>query len=229
MSMAGNVSETEYLADMNAELVLIGLRPVPSLAEARRTARPAAIEASPAPATRHTGDPWSVAHVTPARTDLATEAQVRYLNSLATWIAEARGVKLTDLSDEFAKLTKREASERIDALRATLETARRERATVRTAQAPAVTDGMYLMDGRVFKVQIAKQGSGRLYAKELVNGAFTYSPGMVNRLRLEHRMTLEQAREYGRLYGVCCNCGADLTDEKSIEAGIGPICAKKFS
>lgn len=235
MSMVGNVSEAEYLADMNIELRSVGLKPVASLEEARRTARPAVVESGFASAARNLSGQESY-RAAQVRIDLASEAQVRYLNNLAQWIAEANGIEIPDLSDEFAKLTKREASEQIDKLRATLEKARQERereqqqarAEAKKVQAPAVTDGMYLMDGRVFKVQIAKQGSGNLYAKELIEGSFVYSPGMIRQLRPEHRMSLEQAKEYGKLYGVCCNCGRDLTDEGSIEAGIGPVCAKKF-
>lgn len=33
---------------------------------------------------------------------------------------------------------------------------------------------------------------------------------------------------YGIETGVCCVCNAELTNKKSIEAGIGPICATKF-
>ena len=40
---------------------------------------------------------------------------------------------------------------------------------------------------------------------------------------------LETAKKYGKLSGRCCSCGRDLTDPASIEAGIGPICAQKFS
>lgn len=94
-------------------------------------------------------------------------------------------------------------------------------------------DGMYIKDGVVYKVQynLAKT---HLYAKRLVqhgegDASFEYAGGL-NRLGLnaEHKMTLDQAKEYGALYGTCCNCARTLTDEKSIEAGIGPICAKKF-
>lgn len=46
-------------------------------------------------------------------------------------------------------------------------------------------------------------------------------------VQADQRMTLEQAKQFGAIYGVCCNCGATLTDEGSIEAGIGPVCAKK--
>ena len=89
-------------------------------------------------------------------------------------------------------------------------------------------EGMYIMDGRIFKIQRAIHGSGYLYAKELVAGGFVYTSGMVRKLNSSHRMTLDQAKRYGALYGVCCVCGIALTNEKSIEAGIGPVCATKF-
>jgi len=102
------------------------------------------------------------------------------------------------------------------------------------AAMPELEDGMYVLDGVIFKVQHAVHGSGKQYAKRLVPGApgeratFEYAPGVVNRLRPEHRMTMDQAREFGALYGTCCQCGRVLTNEDSIEAGIGPICASKL-
>lgn len=39
---------------------------------------------------------------------------------------------------------------------------------------------------------------------------------------------LEAVKEIGRLTGVCCICGRELTDEQSIAAGIGPICAGRI-
>lgn len=38
----------------------------------------------------------------------------------------------------------------------------------------------------------------------------------------------EAAVRYGRLTGSCSCCGRELTDPKSIEMGIGPICASKW-
>lgn len=103
--------------------------------------------------------------------------------------------------------------------------------------------GMYRMDGTIYKVQKAVHGSGYLYAKKLVKTeqtfdmqrgfkgkdgwAFEYAPGIIYKLRPEHRMTLEEAKEFGALYGTCCVCGRTLTRESSIEAGIGPVCAGK--
>lgn len=39
---------------------------------------------------------------------------------------------------------------------------------------------------------------------------------------------LNAAIRYGKVSGSCSCCGRELTDPKSIEAGIGPICATKF-
>ena len=105
-------------------------------------------------------------------------------------------------------------------------------------------------DGRIFKVQRAVNGSGNLYAKELLTEAvghcggceacdgedlcltydarFEYAAGAMRLLSAETAMSLEQAKTYGALYGTCCACGRTLTDEASIAAGIGPVCAEKF-
>jgi hypothetical protein len=102
---------------------------------------------------------------------------------------------------------------------------------------------MWKLGDRVIKIQIAHHGSGRLYGKELiVEPARVPGParnrehrwerlvGAVRILQQEggRRMTLAEAVEFGRLYGFCCRCGTILTDEGSIEAGIGPVCAGKF-
>jgi hypothetical protein len=114
-------------------------------------------------------------------------------------------------------------------------------ARVPTRRAPA-EEGMYRKDGVIYKVQVAHHGSGRPYAKELVfregrdmgdsglkgTWHFEYAPGAVRELGPEHQLTLEQAKEFGQLYGTCCVCGRVLTDEKSIAAGIGPVCAGRL-
>lgn len=33
--------------------------------------------------------------------------------------------------------------------------------------------------------------------------------------------------EFGKRFGLCCMCGRELTNEQSVEDGIGPICKKK--
>jgi len=99
-----------------------------------------------------------------------------------------------------------------------------------------VQDGMYQSPaGIIFKVQYAVHGSGRLYAKQLLppvqyggKASFVYEPGLIRKIKPEWRMTLEQAKAFGALYGTCCICGRTLTNEVSIEAGIGPVCAGRL-
>lgn len=94
----------------------------------------------------------------------------------------------------------------------------------------APVEGMHYIDGQVVKVQRAVHGSGNLYAKvlDVETSKFEYAPGMVSRTSEATLMTKEQAKEFGRLYGMCAKCAATLTDEESIERGYGPVCAKSF-
>lgn len=131
--------------------------------------------------------------------------------------------------DVCQELTTREASAAIDAL-LKLPRARR---TPDGGGGQEVSEGMWLVGasvatGRVFKVQAAR-GSGNLYAKELVDGSFQYVAGAARTLaRQGRKLTLEEAKAYGALYGTCCVCGRTLSDEDSIAAGIGPVCATRF-
>ena len=125
-------------------------------------------------------------------------------------------------------LTVREASSMIDVL---MSLPRVGGAVAAPARSTA-PEGMHRIGDAIYKVQKAVHGSGRLYAKRLVRSggawSFEFAPGAVQRLSEATRMTLEEAREWGALYGTCCVCGRTLTNEASIEAGIGPVCASKF-
>lgn len=97
------------------------------------------------------------------------------------------------------------------------------------------TEGMHKFGGVIFKVQRALHGSGRMYAKALVEDSgsdsgwtFTYAPGAIKNLSSATKLSLAEAKAFGALYGTCCACGRTLTNEDSIAAGIGPICAGKF-
>ena len=41
------------------------------------------------------------------------------------------------------------------------------------------------------------------------------------------RLTMEEAKQFGALYGTCCICGRMLTNELSIHLGIGPVCGSR--
>lgn len=115
-----------------------------------------------------------------------------------------------------------------------------ERAKGVTSTAPAaereIEDGFYEFTydrGKVAiaKVQTAVHGSGHQYAKQLdpETGKFEYVGGLMAEVRSSGvLLSLERAKELGHLYGRCIRCGRTLTDEGSIEAGIGPVCAGKF-
>jgi hypothetical protein len=106
-----------------------------------------------------------------------------------------------------------------------------------------VTEGLYATpNGLIFKVQVAHHGSGQLYAKQLVEleeprlvrgktatHGFVYVPGAIKRLRPEWKMSLEDAMAWGKLYGSCCRCGIILTEDSSIERGLGRICYGKLA
>lgn len=133
-------------------------------------------------------------------------------------------------------LTSRDASGRIDILRAASRKPRQVSPAAPARRVVVTEDGMYrTADGTIWKVQRAIHGTGNLYAKRLNPPAsyggratFTFVPGAIRDLVPADRMSLEDARAFGALYGTCCNCGRTLTNETSIDLGIGPVCRKGF-
>lgn len=92
-------------------------------------------------------------------------------------------------------------------------------------------EGIHNVKGQVIKVQRARE-SGYLYTKVLTQGldgkwTFVRLQGGLKLVGPRTKITLEDAKKYGKLYGTCCICGRTLTDETSISNGIGPICAEK--
>jgi hypothetical protein len=127
-------------------------------------------------------------------------------------------------------MSKKALSEFIDKM---LTRPRRDSQSARTSTI-LVDEGFYLHNDQYYKVQRAVHGSGHLYAKRWVvptggggEPFWEMAAGAVSALRPEEELTREQAAEFGHLYGVCVRCGRTLTDEASIAAGIGPICAGK--
>lgn len=174
----------------------------------------------------------------------ATHKQVMY----AIKLGSERGQDLTAelaVTDDNGKIvlnsegacrpliSKRDASDLITALLATPK--------VVTPPAPGksapadveLEPGMFMLDNVIYKVQRAIHGSGKLYAKVLMvddtvtpaEAWFEYAPGVVRKLTVEHKLTVEQAKAFGALYGTCCYCAITLTDENSIFNGYGRKCA----
>lgn len=148
----------------------------------------------------------------------ATEKQVAFMTKLAS----ERGV------DVPVAPTKKEASAAIERLLALPK--------VDTPAAEELEDGVYLHDGKIYKVIHAVHGSGKQYAKVLevqrnedgtTSGTFEYAGRQpLASITAADRLTAEKAREYGLLYGMCVNCARDLTKEESIHVGYGQTCAR---
>jgi hypothetical protein len=113
-----------------------------------------------------------------------------------------------------------------------------------TSTDQAVPDeGLYVLDDeRIVKIKSNKAGTGRYAsvwveigghrlteAGEYVNGEWEYAPALRSFCKPERRMTIEQAKAFGVLYGKCAKCGRHLSDAESVERGIGPVCLKSFS
>lgn len=99
-------------------------------------------------------------------------------------------------------------------------------APVEAAPVEDPPEGVHTLDGKVWKVQEARTTGGRRYLKTLTDGGWVYLGRRAPFFDLspETLISIDEAAEYGHLYGVCVVCGRDLTDEHSIERGIGPVC-----
>lgn len=136
-----------------------------------------------------------------------------------------------DFAEQMAECTTtKHVSNVIDRLLAASKAAK----AAKEAATPELESGMYRDPdaGVIMKVYRAVHGSGYMCAKELIVDAdntarFEYLGLATRFVKAEWRMSLEEAKAFGKVYGVCCCCGATLTDEHSIEAGIGPVCAGK--
>lgn len=109
-----------------------------------------------------------------------------------------------------------------------------------TARSKGIKTPKIRLDTFVFSAAAPTSANpGAIYVKE--NGAYlgkivrgTYLP-LPEVVEDQYRRILtvmekpdEAAKEYGRRTGNCCVCGRLLTNEDSIEAMIGPICAGNY-
>lgn len=157
----------------------------------------------------------------------ATDKQLAFIRTL---LVERGVTSVTE--DQLLRLSKLGASRTIEKLLA-MPKVDAAPATKKAHTLVELPVGMYLVDGEVYKVK-KPNGTGRQYASVLVPGidgaagSFQYAKGMVYKIKPEHKMTIEQAKAHGDLYGQCCCCGAILSNDESIELGIGPVCRKKY-
>lgn len=106
----------------------------------------------------------------------------------------------------------------------------------------ATTDGMFKKGDTFYKLRFAK--TGKLWAHRLVflmtpeqakvaaaagskeraaKFKFAGSPQTLG-IRDDMSLTYEDAKAFGALYSMCCECGRLLTNDLSVALGIGPVC-----
>ncbi|MEV0127261.1 DUF6011 domain-containing protein [Dactylosporangium sp. NPDC050688] len=95
--------------------------------------------------------------------------------------------------------------------------------------------GYYLYGAdEIVWVKWNREGS-RKYAQVLEvdlykrTGRWVYAQGLISRIAGLAVLTAREAARLGQKYGCCVVCGRRLDDEKSITAGIGPVCASRLA
>lgn len=87
--------------------------------------------------------------------------------------------------------------------------------------------GFYRKDEGIIEAYYTK--SQQLVARTILdNGKKGEYLGKAGLVGLTDKLTLEEAKAFGRETGVCMVCGRELTNPASIEDGIGPVCSSKF-
>lgn len=163
-------------------------------------------------------------------TNPATDSQMSYIASLMDKVYGDNAPEAY-LALVESEITRKQASEKIDALRAMLySTPAQPKPTV------TVPDGIHYTDGTVYRIRTSK--SGNQYAERLLTQiereanegkAWVYEGRKpLAGLSSDTVLTFQQAKAYGKMYGICADCGKLLTNPDSVEAGIGPVCIKKW-
>lgn len=159
----------------------------------------------------------------------ASEAQIDYLRSLMgkrewqDYLPPRADIEARIIE---GSLDGRTVSRIIDTLKAAPMAA--------TKSVGALSVGMYrTSEGTIYRVHKSRE-TGNLYAKRMEwdmltesKPRFEYDRGAIYSLTSADRMTLEEACAWGVETGICCVCGAFLTDAKSVARGVGRVCGGK--
>ncbi len=92
-----------------------------------------------------------------------------------------------------------------------------------------ITEGAYWYNGLIARVQKSRN-SNHLYAKlqkHKDSKEFIFIPGLINQLKKEDMLSLDDMKMFAQQYACCADCGRNLTNPESVERGVGPICFGK--
>lgn len=165
----------------------------------------------------------------------ATERQMGFIADLHNAIDPDNAAEaLLAIEQGDGPLSKADASKMIEHLLGERDKARQvaktERQQAQQSAPSTLSEGFYRANnGDIYQVAQARQGS-HLLAKVLdqETGKFEYAGAAKRFVNADQRLTLEEAQEYGKQTGHCLVCSRRLTAKASVEAGIGPVCARRF-
>lgn len=168
----------------------------------------------------------------PTTTKPMTEPQFGYLCKL---IGQAYAADAAARSAELLKAAGYDfgsASVAIDALKAKVYGEPGQPKTKPVAVMPEYVPpfGSYLVDGSIVEIKKPKYTGGPIYVYK--DGGYAGAVGFKGNAIIAPLSTLDIAHAaviaYAKVTGKCGVCHTKLTDPKSIAAGIGPHCAKKY-
>jgi len=155
-----------------------------------------------------------------------TEPQARFWASLMSQLRELGREELASaLEDEWNGVKSfKDYSALLDTTKTRVHQIKKAQPKVQTNE--SLSEGVYQVGETVYKVK--RSQSGYLYAMVLTEDGFQFERGAIRNIKPENRMTLEEAKAYGRQTGTCCQCGRELTNETSVREGIGPVCGGRI-
>lgn len=92
--------------------------------------------------------------------------------------------------------------------------------------AAEVPEGVHFYDGQYVKVQVSK--AGNLYGSNWTGSGWDHNgKAALKGLSVSTKLTAKQAAVFGHNTGHCVFCSRELTDDRSLTVGYGPICAER--
>lgn len=161
-----------------------------------------------------------------------TAKQEAFLNSLLAERPMYRDV-MNYWPSNIAKLTKAEASTLIGEVKAVAKEG--SDASTKGGAVPTLDDGIYRKGDQYVLVYHTVHGQNVQVGKVLIvtdNGDGTFSGewdyrgrNILRDMDASMKLTQEEAKHFGQVYGLCVRCAATLTKEESKHVGYGSTCA----
>lgn len=159
----------------------------------------------------------------------ASEAAFKFATDLIRKTTEGHPKTRVHMLTALATMNAQQVSDTIKILKTGLDAKAKQDQAAAPKPAPTAqaVPGHYVIDGVHYQI---KQSKLTKFSYVMKNGSYlgAKSPEAVKILAEVVANGQAHAVAYAKITGKCGVCNTKLTDPKSIEAGIGPVCAKKF-